>query len=508
MRWLFYVGGEGAEDALALAVDPNGQKVYVAGKTTSFNTFPGKTSDSKRGDGEDAFVTQVDVTQPDNPSITWTRILGTKDDTLGYPPPVANDAAHTVVLQGGAVFVGGIVGSRNTDVDPGMPTREGFHEGDNDGFVVRLRMDGGIDWFTNVGSDKDDEVRDLLVTSGGGLVVVGNTDSSSFATSRTKAGGAFDVFLLRLATDGTRVTGEELRLGKGGNDHANVASMDQHGNIFIGGKTESSEFAFNAFDAAYSAGSDGFVAMVDAALTKPFWISYVGGGSSTTVEWVRGLAVGSEGRLTLSGHSESNDVFVPAPSEGPGGSRDGFLARVKVDTTGPNQGKVKPSLVGGRISATWGAFPDPAENFSDPESGIANYDWAIGTTEGGEEVLAFEPMNLQTMAVASTTPGPTPGVTYYVTVRATNGVGLRTQSTSVFSLPAPPVPPGGGTGDGTDGDTGKPDEEGMLSPLGWGCGSTGSGGVAGALGLAALALLSPRRTRVAQGGSRGRGPEY
>jgi hypothetical protein len=491
VRWIYYLGGTGEDEALSVTVDANNKKVYVAGKTTSLDTFPGKTPWSRRGDGADAFVSLVDVSNPDSPFISWTSILGTEDS---LPLAEANDAAYSVVIQDNAIFVGGVVGSRIS----GVPIVEDFHEGADDGFVARLGQGGVIDWFTNVGSDSTDEVRALLALPDGRLAVVGNTNHSSFATSSySQAGGAIDAFVLRLTSaNGRRVAGDGLRLGRSADDSAYAASLDDRGNVFIAGRTKSTGLGLHAFDSDLTGDSDGFVAMVDTALTQAYWVSYVGGVSSSE-EWVRDLSIDSRGRLTLGGRSSASDVFSPPPSEGPGGAQDGFLARVQVDVTAPERGKVKAAIVGGRITATWGFFPVPAENFSDPESSIVSYEWAIGTSRGGEEVLGFEAKGSVTSAIHDPSPSPLmPGVSYFVTVRATNGVGLQSTATSEALLLPDPVSPDGGTGGPTDGGPGGsgPEPE-PLAPIGWGCGSTGGGGGAGLWGLVLLCLRVSRRAR-------------
>lgn len=75
------------------------------------------------------------------------------------------------------------------------------------------------------------------------------------------------------------------------------------------------------------------------------------------------------------------------------------------------------------LSAT--VSPVPA----DLESGIVVVDYAIGTTAGGQEVRGYTPCS-DPAKVDAYGLGLTPGATYYVTVRATNGVGLTTTATS------------------------------------------------------------------------------
>jgi hypothetical protein len=75
------------------------------------------------------------------------------------------------------------------------------------------------------------------------------------------------------------------------------------------------------------------------------------------------------------------------------------------------------------LSANWAGV------FADAQSGITNYEWKVGTTPGGSELFDFTPVGIITSATDSSHT-LTPGQVYYVTVRATNGVGLTTTATS------------------------------------------------------------------------------
>ena len=89
------------------------------------------------------------------------------------------------------------------------------------------------------------------------------------------------------------------------------------------------------------------------------------------------------------------------------------------------------------LSANWSGF-------SDPESGIASYRWAIGTSPGASDVLPFTSVGAATSAIQfglALAEGPT----YYVSVEAANGAGLTTTATSNgiridVTPPAAPAP--------------------------------------------------------------------
>ncbi|MDT8287563.1 MAG: lectin like domain-containing protein, partial [Elusimicrobiales bacterium] len=85
---------------------------------------------------------------------------------------------------------------------------------------------------------------------------------------------------------------------------------------------------------------------------------------------------------------------------------DGSAAGVDIDKTGSTT----------QLSANWTAS-------SDPESGIARYDYAIGTYAGGTDVRTWTSNGTSLSATASGL-SLTNGITYHFGVRAVNGLGL------------------------------------------------------------------------------------
>jgi len=74
------------------------------------------------------------------------------------------------------------------------------------------------------------------------------------------------------------------------------------------------------------------------------------------------------------------------------------------------------------ISANWSGF-------SDPESGIAKYEFAVGTSPGATDIQPFVSVGSASSATASGLSLQV-GITYYVTVRGTNSEGLTITASS------------------------------------------------------------------------------
>jgi hypothetical protein len=125
--------------------------------------------------------------------------------------------------------------------------------------------------------------------------------------------------------------------------------------------------------------------------------------------------------------SSGKVMYEAIPNRG-----DIILKGSTMDTTPPDKTMVKDgtgqdidvSLSTTEISANW----EPAE---DKESGISRYWYRIGTTPGGSEVLDWIDNGLERSFTTSRTHfSLVRGKNYYVTVKAVNGAGLMSESTS------------------------------------------------------------------------------
>ncbi|HVE42955.1 MAG TPA: HYR domain-containing protein, partial [Planctomycetota bacterium] len=124
---------------------------------------------------------------------------------------------------------------------------------------------------------------------------------------------------------------------------------------------------------------------------------------------------------------------------------------VAIETSAPTQGTVNDGSGADiafqtsttSLSANW-------TGFSDPQSGIAGYEWAIGTTSGGTDVQPYTGVGVATSATKSLV--LVNGQKYYVTVRATNGIGMQSTATSNGVTVDSSAPSAGSVRDGGDKD--------------------------------------------------------
>ena len=111
-------------------------------------------------------------------------------------------------------------------------------------------------------------------------------------------------------------------------------------------------------------------------------------------------------------------------------NRDGFDVTsvsdgVVVDITAPLPGKINhmmSSAMTTTLQTTWSSF-------TDHESGIVGYRWGLGTSPGADDVIGLTYVGNRLTATAENV-SLTSGSQYFVTVEATNGVGMTSEAWS------------------------------------------------------------------------------
>ncbi len=194
----------------------------------------------------------------------------------------------------------------------------------------------------------------------------------------------------------------------------------------------------------------------DIVSIPPFASSLSASGSYVVGAGDNSASLDADSPLTLSAGTLRDAAGNNASLAVPGSQNLADLSDLVVETTGSD---LSPPVAGTVLDGWSGADLDVQlstttlaahwSGFSDAQSGIAGYAWALGTTPGGEQVRAFSAVGLQTAASTSAVDALlslSPGTTYYVSVRATNGAGLTSTASSDgvqvtgTDLAGPPAP--------------------------------------------------------------------
>jgi hypothetical protein len=257
-----YLGGSGNEEGYGIAVDSVGNAI-VTGYTDSTDLPLVAAYQGTRQGVQDAFVAKLNAT---GSGLVYSTLLGgTGGGDIGYA--VAVDGT-------GAAYVTGYTDSSDFATTAGA--LDATFGGAYEAFVVKLGATGTLAYSTFLGGSNWDQAYNIEVDPGGNAVVVGATWSTGFSTALPGAfqpgngstGNKADAFVAKLNGDGTALLYGTF-LGGSSNDYAYGVAIDGSGRIYVSGDTTSSDFdvTTGAMQATRPGGNDGFVAVIDPALS-------------------------------------------------------------------------------------------------------------------------------------------------------------------------------------------------------------------------------------------------
>jgi hypothetical protein len=277
-----YLGGSGADDATDIVMDGTGN-AYITGRTTSTDLPTVNPMQATNGGAYDAFVAKLNT---DGSALLYSTYLGGTGDENSY----GSDPHH---LTGKIALdsVGNIYVTGSTD-SPDFPTanalQRAFGGGDYDAFVTKLALgeaQPSLFYSTYLGGNGEDRPYDIALDSAGNAYLTGQTSSTDFPTTpgaydRFYGGDPIDVFVTKLSADGNTLVYSTF-LGGNGEDAGNGIAVDSAGNVYITGKTYSTDFPVTpgALDTTLSGGRDAFVAKLNAAGDDLVYSTYLGGSS-------------------------------------------------------------------------------------------------------------------------------------------------------------------------------------------------------------------------------------
>jgi hypothetical protein len=332
-----YFGGHSDEAAGHIAVDSQGA-AYLAGATYSsdFPKTPGvfqpalKSGTCAFGSDPcpDAFVAKLG---PQGNTLLYSTYLGgSKED---YAWGIALDAA-------GNAYVSGSTGS--TDFPIATTSHHMF--GDSTGaFVVRLDAAGAVLLYSVIIGGSDGSA--IAVDGTGSAYVAGSTFSKSFPTVNAFQPACGTTACVNLQCCSNASVSKIDSIGSslvystylGGNqvDSASAIALDSLGNVYVTGRTSSTNFPTLNPLQPENHGGDAFVTKLNSAGTGLVFSTYLGGdyGDSGT-----GVAVDPAGNVYVTGATESRDfpvmkLFQAALGGGLGGGRNAFVAKFNPEGT-------------------------------------------------------------------------------------------------------------------------------------------------------------------------------
>ena len=242
--------------------------------------------------------------------LTWVRRAGGAGATVA--PMAAAAQGDSIVVAGHFSGVFDVGSYRLTSV------------GGDDVFIAKYDRQGNVLWARSAGGTGDDYGR-AITASSSGIVVVGSfVGAATFGATILQSSGQDDAFVAKYDGAGNLVWIRSF--GGTSADYADSAGLGPDDSILVAGNYRGTA-AFDATHTLTSVGeADFLVAKYDAA-GNVLWVLSEGGPAA---DYVRGLAVGSDGRFALTGLftgtctfgeganiqtltvDQSNDIFVGA----------------------------------------------------------------------------------------------------------------------------------------------------------------------------------------------------
>lgn len=263
-----------------------------------------------------------------DPIVSYSTYLG--GSSSDYGRAIAADST-------GNVYVTGDTSSTN------FPTKNAFDSTLNakDAFVTKLKLtatgSASLVYSTYLGGSGTDIGYGIAVDKFGNAYVTGYTTSSNFplqnAFDVTKSG--YDAFVTKLNATGSSLLYSTYLGGStgSGNEYGYGIVVEQSGNAYVAGYTNSNDFPTkNAYRNTRVGSSDAFVTKLNPAAVGSaslIYSTYLGG---TSNDYGYGIAADSNGNAYVTGSTRSTNFPTQNLYKALGGSADPFVT--KVNATG------------------------------------------------------------------------------------------------------------------------------------------------------------------------------
>ncbi|MCG3133310.1 MAG: hypothetical protein HMLKMBBP_00444 [Planctomycetes bacterium] len=323
-----FFGGSSTDAVNGIGVDLSGN-VYVGGYTasTSFPVTGGAYQTVHAGGAGATYPNDFWAAefQSSGTSLAWCTFVGGSGWDDCYSVLAGND---------GSVVLSGESASSNAPVPGGAQTSHGG--GSSDGLIVKLNAGGGsLAWGTYLGGSDTDQPIGLWIDPSGNVVTCGWTRSSAnfpqaSARQSSWGGSTSDGFVTKIAANGASFVFSTFH-GGNGLDQCNAVTTDLTGAIYVGGWTNSTNFAVvSPVQAQYTPSSastpnDAFVSKFASSGASLAWSTYYGGSG---FDEVNGIAVDGSGQCAVIGWTSSANFNLKSPIQaGRSGSDDMFLVK-------------------------------------------------------------------------------------------------------------------------------------------------------------------------------------
>ena len=334
LQWATFYGGGEADRGMSITTDVSGN-IFITGNTSSTD-FPtqnpggGAYFDGTHNVDPDVFMLKF----TDGGVLEWATYYGGANHDYGFS--ITSDAM-------GNVFVAGQTNSPDLPMlDPGGDAYfDDSTNGQSDSFILKFSNNGTLVWATYYGGNKSESGFSIVTDYLGNIIITGKTRSINFpnldpggdAYFDGTPNGNYDIYITKFTNSGVRLWGTYY--GGESVDWGESVSVDNAGNIFIMGRTESTELPTQDpgggayFNDTHNGTVDSFILkfLENGALQ---WATFYGG---TNEDWVHSSTTDASGNLYITGETLSTDL--PMQDQGNGayfddtynGAYDAFILK-------------------------------------------------------------------------------------------------------------------------------------------------------------------------------------
>ncbi|HKP35516.1 MAG TPA: SBBP repeat-containing protein [Pyrinomonadaceae bacterium] len=246
-----------------------------------------------------------------NAFVAKLNAAGTQRLYLAIIGGMGNDTGFSLAVNSaGEAYVTGVTDS--TDFPVANAIQSTFGGGSQDAFVTKLNANGSLLYSGYFGGSGNDAGFAIAVDNSGNSYVTGSSDSGEFSTL-----GNTNVFVIKLNSAGNDRSYLAM-LGGSGDDTAFDIAADGSGNAYIVGSTDSANFSTaSALQTNFGGSQDAFVAKLNSSGAALTYSTYLGG---TGNDSGFGIAVDSSGNAYVTGSTDSTEISSL-------GGRDVFVAK-------------------------------------------------------------------------------------------------------------------------------------------------------------------------------------
>lgn len=325
-----YLGGSNREYVADMAVqcvppcNIDQYTVWLTGYTQSANFPTGNAYDTTLAGGVDAFLTEFTIGDSGN-SIGRSTYFGGSGTEFG----------HGVIIVGGAANRPNITGMTSSIDFPLVNPYDTTSDGE-DVFLAGFDYAGNGQMYptfsTRYGGNGDDIDVRLIARNSGNLVIAGSTTSTDLPISvgyDNSHNDNYDVFVAEFNSNASSLVFSTY-LGGTQYDRLHRLALDQGGNVYVTGYTQSVDFPMlNPFDASLAGMGDAFVSKFNPTVASLEFSTLLGGsGTDQTL----GIAIDSLGCIYLAGSTSSSDFPVVNPYDPTLNNGDVFLTKICLQT--------------------------------------------------------------------------------------------------------------------------------------------------------------------------------